>query len=1014
VVVAAVRARLRSTTGDLILDADPGRLARHLARRRRDAITPIVNVLGEAVLGEAEAADRTARVLEMIARPSVDCVSVKLSSIASQLVTLDHAGSLARVGARLRDIYRAAARDGVFVNLDMEEYRDLRLTLDAFTSVLDEPEFATLAAGVVLQAYLPEAHDALDELIGWAASRSRRGASRVKVRLVKGANLAMERAEAQLHGWTPAPYATKADVDASYARLLDVALSPDVAGLRVAVASHNLFDVAWALEVAAARGVGDRLDVEMLEGMANAEALALARDGERVLVYTPVTRRDDFDAAVSYLVRRLDENTAPENYLASSLDIADDAAVFDDQRLRFAASVGGRHAVSRQSRRHGPAEALRRGFVNCADGDPTDPLYVDAVSRARDSLDARTGDWVGPTGDDPVDGIDPSAHGAPWYRYGVAGVSDVDAAVERARAAAPGWEARGAAARSALLERASDLIDESRASAIAVMARDAGKTVAESDPEVSEAVDYLRYYARRASDLDGSAPLGVVCVVPPWNFPYAIPAGGVAASLAAGNSVILKPAPEAVATAHHVAERLWAAGVPRDVLQVLPTRDDDVGRRLVTHAGVDAVVLTGAFDTARLFASWRPELNLLAETSGKNALVVTACADVDLAVRDLVASAFAHAGQKCSAASLGIIDASLLGEGPFVRQLVDAVTSLVVGPARDPATVVGPLIRPPEGWLAQALTSLRVGESWLVEPRALDAEGYLWRPGVKVDVRPGSMSHRQEWFGPVLGLMAAPDLDTAIEWQNGVDYGLTAGLHSLDVGECEHWLERVNAGNLYVNRPTTGAVVGRQPFGGWKRSAVGPTAKAGGRHYLECLRRWPRVDDVDAALAGASEWWRDVGALALDESGLDVERNVARYRRLTPATARGEVLVRVDASTSSGELAYLDGLGALTGQRIVAVADPSARVGPSVERLSLDELVTRQAPNARLRWLSAEAAPVDVLLARGVSLDRRPLAQAGHVEAPRWLHEQSVAVTNHRYGNVRAGPKPRVPGLGVA
>ena len=302
-----------------------------------------------------------------------------------------------------------------------------------------------------------------------------------------------------------------------------------------------------------------------------------------------------------------------------------------------------------------------------------------------------------------------------------------------------------------------------------------------------------------------------------------------------------------------------------------------------------------------------------------------------------------------------------------------------------------------------------MGERWLVEPERLDDEGYLWRPGVKLDVRPGSMSHRHEWFGPVLGVMAAPDLDAAIDWQNGTDYGLTAGLHSLDEGECERWLARAAAGNLYVNRATTGAVVRRQPFGGWRRSAVGPTAKAGGPHYVECLRRWGRVEDVGAALAGVRDWWEESGSRALDASALSVERNLHRYRR----PEAGRAMVRVDASVTDAELAYLAGIAEATGVAVTLMAAPGAgREG--VDEVALDDVAAHAPGNARLRWLSAEAPPVEALAERGASLDRRPLAQAGHVEAPRWLLEQSVAVTAHRYGNTRAGPKPAVPGLGEA
>jgi RHH-type transcriptional regulator, proline utilization regulon repressor / proline dehydrogenase / delta 1-pyrroline-5-carboxylate dehydrogenase len=1004
-VLAIVHRRIRYLTSDLIIDADATILRRHLQRRRRQNLAANVNVLGEAVLGEAEAGDRLARVVEMMSRPEVTYVSVKLSSVVSQLVTIDRFGSLDRVSEQLRSLYRASARDGVFVNLDMEEFRDLHLTMDALRRVLDEPEFQGLAAGVVLQAYLPDVHGVLEDLLEWARDRFARGGATIKVRLVKGANLAMEHAEAEIHGWTAAPYASKADVDASYARLLDVAIRPQwSSAVRVGVASHNLFHLAWALEVASARGVSTQVDVEMLEGMANAEALALARSGETVLLYTPATRRDDFASAVAYLVRRLEENTAPENYLSAAFAIGRDDAVFAEQRQRFVDSIARRHDVSVTSRRFDPPSQSFATFENVRDGDPANPEYARAVTRAlADQPSAPL--WVGEAVSDYEEGRDPSAGGAVFYRYGVAGVSGVDDAVAVARRAGPTWEARGAHERAAVLAQVATIVEARRARLLAVMARDTGKTIAEGDPEVSEGVDFIHYYAQRGLHVGDSTPLGVVVVVPPWNFPWAIPTGGVAAALAAGNAVIFKPAPEAVATGYEVASAFWDGGVPREVLQFVPTRDDDVGRRLVTHEGVDAVVLTGSFDTARLFHSWRPEINLLAETSGKNAIVVTACADVDLAVRDLVTAAFGHAGQKCSAASLAIVEASLLADPAFLRQLRDAVTSLRVGSSTDLATVVGPVIRPPEEALRRALTRLDEGETWLVEPAPLD-EQYQWRPGVKLGVRPGSWSHLNEWFGPVLGLMTAPDLATATRWQNQVPYGLTAGLHSLSTAECEYWLDHVAAGNVYVNRTTTGAVVNRQPFGGWKRSAVGPTAKTGGPHYVDALRRWRRVEDLDGAVGELREWWSSQGAVALDPSGLRVERNVHRYRRPE------RVMVRVGAQLSNLDAAYLDRLSALLGVAVETSADESAPGFAANVHESLDDFIARCRDGSRVRWLSDEPAPTDRLLERGVSVDRRALAQAGAVEGPRWLLEQSVAVTHHRYGNVGVGPRPRVPGLG--
>jgi RHH-type proline utilization regulon transcriptional repressor/proline dehydrogenase/delta 1-pyrroline-5-carboxylate dehydrogenase len=1012
--VRIVNARVRDLTENLILDADPASLGATFESHQRSGLRLNVNVLGEAVLGEREANDRLERVLDVVRRSDVNYVSVKLSAIVSQLVTIDHEGSLQRVAAKLRVLYREAERHGTFINLDMEEYRDLRLTLDAFKTVLSETAFHDLSAGLVLQAYLPDSHAALEELIAFAKDRQVLGGGQLKVRLVKGANLAMEHVESELHGWSAAPYGSKADVDASYCRLLDVVLRPENAtALRVGVASHNLFHVAWALELAKYRDVIGQLDVEMLEGMANAEALALVESGQAVLLYAPITRQDDFASAVAYLVRRLDENTAPENYLRAALFIAENADVFEEQKQRFLDALDSRHMVGGEPLRL-PLSKTTAQFENEPDGDPTNAAYRREVIDALDEVRTRSDVTIDTlahldVNDAPEfeEGNDPSDHGRAWYRYRVATMNEIDQVLEFASSGFATWHRLSLDEREVILRRAADVMGERRATTIAVMARDGGKTVAEADPEVSEGIDFARFYTSHAKSDDASTPLGVVLVVPPWNFPYAIPAGGVLAALAAGNAVILKPAPETVAVAYELVNQLWDAGVPREVLQLVATRDDECGRHLVTHVGVSAVILTGSFETARLFTSWKPALRLLGETSGKNAILITASADIDLAVKDLVQSAFGHAGQKCSAASLAIVERSLYDDPDFLAQLVDAVTSLLVGPGYDLATNVGPIIRPPEPALLRALTQLDEGESWLVVPERLDDEGLLWRPGVKVGVQPGSWSHLNEWFGPVLGVMVAEDLDEAASWQNQVPYGLTGGLHSLNVAECERWIESVEVGNLYLNRGITGAIVRRQPFGGWKRSNVGASAKAGGANYVDCLRNWPRVVNVEAALDEATSWWHEFGSKARDDVGLSAERNLVRYC-YPPKT----IAVRVDDSLSSQHLEYLRGLIELAGLEVEFSAESLVKGLLDVTLERVDELVQRGGAFSKVRWLSGEVAPTLALLEMGISVDARVLAQSGTVELPRWLLEQSVAITNHRYGNVHAGPKPLCLGLG--
>ena len=411
----------------------------------------------------------------------------------------------------------------------------------------------------------------------------------------------------------------------------------------------------------------------------------------------------------------------------------------------------------------------------------------------------------------------------------------------------------------------------------------------------------------------------------PWNFPLSIPAGGVLAALAAGNTVILKPSSDTVAVAAELVQALWEGGIPHSVLHFVPSRDREAGRRLITHPDVDAVVLTGAFETLpRMFLGWRPTLRLHAETSGKNAIVITATADIDEAIADLVRSAFGHSGQKCSAASLGIVEASVYDDDKFRRRLADAVMTLRPGPGWDLSTSMGPLIRPPDAILEKGFTELAPGEEWLVKPVPLDDQRYLWRPGVRLGVRPGSWYHQTECFGPVLGLMRAGDLDEALNLQNGTPFGLTAGIHALDPAEIEQWREKVEAGNLYVNRGITGAIVRRQAFGGWKRSVVGAGAKAGGPNYVASLGEWEPAGDEDlsAYVAGCRQAWAEMDK-AIDESSLVAESNVFRYRALrTVAICRGE-----DTPDSWVDLALTAARVVGTEATVLSPAELAARAG---------------------------------------------------------------------------------------
>ena len=638
--------------------------------------------------------------------------------------------------------------------------------------------------------------------------------------------------------------------------------------------------------------------------------------------------------------------------------------------------------------------------------------------------------------------------------------------VQSVRHAAEGWGARPAAERSAVLQAVARALESRRGELIEAAASETGKVFAEADVEVSEAVDFASYYAATAKELDrvpGAVfvPARLTVVTPPWNFPIAIPAGGVLAALAAGSGVVFKPAPQARRCAAVVAEAVWealdAAGIPRDVLALVDIDEGELGRQLIAHERVDRVILTGSWETAALFRSWRPDLPLLAETSGKNAMIVMPSADLDLAASDLVKSAFGHAGQKCSAASLAILVGPVARSERFARQLVDATESLRVGPPSDPRSEVGPVIEPPQGKLAWALTTLDEGEQWLVEPRLVDGapaeySERLWRPGIRTGVRPGSRMHLEEFFGPVMGVMHASSLAEAIDLQNAVAYGLTAGLYTQDPADLELWLDEVQAGNLYVNRGITGAIVQRQPFGGWKRSSVGAGTKAGGPNYLIGLGSWratsggapsstlhlrgldTRITDLieaaqpsldyegfewlrRGALSDAVMWDREFGRVR-DVSRLGVERNLFRYRsvpvavRATADATWQSVLRVVVAGVRAGGQFSLSAPVGLPGPVRRALGELDAPVFVETD----DEWIARvrhersAGGSGRVRVVGRAGAPATsealqeaLAAATGGDPDLAVYAHdvttAGRLELLPFLHEQSVSITAHRFGN---------------
>lgn len=975
--VPLVKKQLRFETKSVVLPSEKNELLQHLKQRRVERVKININHLGEAVLGEEEAEKRVRTYLEDLADPEIECISVKVSTIGSQLNLLAWDETLSVLKRRLKLLYRKAAEfGGKFVYLDMEEYKDLCLTLDLFQQVLSEPEFHKYSAGIVLQSYIPDSYIVQKKLTEWALDRVKNGGAPIKIRIVKGANLAMERVDAAIQGWPQAPYLTKMEVDANFKRMIRYGFIREHAlAVSIGIGSHNLFEIAYAMVMRLKMGVENYVSFEMLEGMADAIRKSIQKTVGSMLLYCPVANRNEFVNAIAYLTRRLDENTSPENFLRYLFNLNPDSENWKIQADLFVKSAEKSHeemvVVRRiQNRNEEPTQPDLLEFSN----EPsTDWSLIQNRKWAQSILQRKKPIFPIPVvvdGEEIItenhfgNGIDPSCPKVWAYRYSKANSIHLERALESAKRAKP--------IKPELLRNVAKEFRSHRADLIRAMIVDTGKTMFEADHEVSEAIDFIEYYRLNLNEFNhlNCKPKGTIVVAPPWNFPCAIPTGGIAAALVTGNRVIFKPAPEAIHVGFELAKLFWDGGVPKDTLQFFPCEDDPAGSLLIKDPRVAGVILTGSTETAEKMLQMRPDLHLLAETGGKNSLIISDMADRDLAIRDLIQSAFSHSGQKCSACSLAICLPEVYEDPHFRNQLRDAVQSLQVGSAWDFATKINPLIREPNEVLMRALTTLEPGEQWLLQPKQDPENPYLWSPGIKIGVKKDSFTYKNELFGPVLGIMRAENLKHAIELANGTSYGLTSGLHSLDEREHEFWIKHIVAGNLYINRSITGALVRRQPFGGCKQSSFGPGAKAGGPNYLMQL-----MDPVpEEKKTNYQDWWNDFYNVDHDPSQILGESNILRYVPQEPT------LLYVQPQDKESDI------------QIVSEAAKMCKAQLIVSKHKKKNM-------KRVRFLSKP--PLDILKSlaeENIHYFVAPAHTDGRVELFHHLREVSISYSYHRYG----------------
>jgi len=869
-----------------IAGKNPDDVMKTLRKRHEQKIGFTVDLLGEAVVSEKETDEYAARCLELLEHlaretdgwsdpldggaglfPVVN-LSVKISALYSQMNPADPADAIAHLAPKLRPILRRAKELGAFINFDMESFSDKNITLDLFKTLFTETEFRDWPhAGIVIQAYLRDAEKDLVDLIDWGRARR----TRFTVRLVKGAYWDYEKIKSTQNGWSIPVYLQKPESDANFESLSRVLLENESI-VTAAFGSHNVRSIAHAQALADELGIDrTRFEFQLLYGMAGPVKRALVEMGYRVREYCPV---GELLPGMSYLVRRLLENTSNEGFLRAkfSENASDEILLRDPSELLREnrngvlprSTVMTTMITTSLQDRH----LALGGSLDTPAGDSYEnaPLTNFALPENHEKMRAALREMRTRLGREyplvingeklstgkTIASINPSSPDEIVGAVTEAGILEAERAVQAARDALEKWRWTPFEERAQLLKRAAAIMDRRRFELSALEVFEVGKPWTEADGDIREAIDFCLFYAqqvrrfgrpRLTQQVPGEEsyyhywPRGVAFVIAPWNFPLAILCGMTTAALVTGNTVIMKPAEQSAVCGAMLMEIFEEAGVPPGVLNYLPGKGSQMGAHLVDHKDVDLIAFTGSrevglriWESAGITRPGQRELKrVICEMGGKNAVIIDSDADLDEAIIDSIYSAFGYQGQKCSALSRLIV----LEENydRVLERLLSAAASLRVGNPEEPGMTVGPVID--KTAYERILNYIEIGKSEATlafQHQNVPPKGYFIPPTIFVDVKPDMRIAREEIFGPVLSVLKARNLDEALKLANGTDYALTAGFFSRSPANIERAKAEIEAGNVYINRSCTGAVVGRHPFGGFKMSGGG--TKAGGEDYL--------------------------------------------------------------------------------------------------------------------------------------------------------------------------------------
>jgi RHH-type proline utilization regulon transcriptional repressor/proline dehydrogenase/delta 1-pyrroline-5-carboxylate dehydrogenase len=861
-----VRKNLESMARQFIVGHAVPETIKNISRLRNKGFAFTLDVLGEATVSEQEAdayAKNYIRLLQGLESPLADWpavgegdskldwgyapkidLSIKPSALYSQINPADLEGSVGHILDRLRPVYRKIVELNGSMCIDIEMRKHKEITFELYRRLRSDTEFRDYPhLCLAMQAYLKSCDNDAERMLGWAREQE----LPISIRLVKGAYWDYEVVAARQNGWPVPVHTRKCETDAAFERCAEKILrNQDIC--RLACGSHNVRSACAVLELARALEVPkDRYEFQILYGMAEPFRNALLKTTGKVRLYCP---QGELLPGMAYLIRRLLENTSNESFLRQTYVEGRELEQLLKSPQQLVETVPDIESPGWQT--------AQEEFVNEPFADFSLPEVREAFGNAITETRKKLGKtYLLSIGGEDIDtgtlieSVNPARQREVIGRVCQAGTKEIEAAIAAAQNAFLRWRDTPPRERADYLIRAAQAARDRIYELSAWQVLEAGKQWKQAYNDVVEAIDFLQYYAREMIRLSkprfmGNVPgevnqyfyqpKGVAAVIAPWNFPLAISCGMSAAAIVAGNCVVYKPSNQTPVVGYTLLEILRQAGLPPGVFNYAPGSGSVMGDYLIDHPQIAMIAFTGSMEVGlRIIerAGRTPEgqasvKKVVAEMGGKNALIVDDDADLDEAVPNIIDSAFAYQGQKCSACSRVIVLDSVYER--FIERLLAAAKSVRIGPAEDPANFMGPVIGESAQKSITEYIDIAGKEGSILYSSEVQEEGCYVPITIVEGITPDHRLAQEEVFGPVLAVMRAKDFDQAIEWANSTRFALTGGLFSRSPGHIEQCRREFRVGNLYINRGCTGAIVERQPFGGFKMSGVG--SKAGGPDYL--------------------------------------------------------------------------------------------------------------------------------------------------------------------------------------